>query len=98
MMKTIQHNEYLNEEMEKEQVMRHVMMRTVMIMMVEIQTEHLQNKVGCDQEEIKIHQTHEHTETALLVGTKMMQTIQLNVLHNEVMVIRVEQRYEMMET
>ena len=75
-----------------------MMMVTQMITMAAAQTEHQLIKVGCDQEEIKQHQTHAHSETILWAGTKMILIIQLNVSHNEVMAMRLVQRNETMAT
>ena len=69
-----------------------------MMTMAAAQTEHQLNKTGCDQEEIKQHQTHAHSEITLLAGTKTILRIQLNVSHNEVMAMRLVQRNEMITT
>ena len=73
-----------------------MMMETQTVTMVEVQTEHLLKVVGCDQEVMRTHQTHAHTETTTMVGIRMTLIIQLNALHIELTVIELVQRNEMM--
>ena len=65
--------------MVRNQEQKYAMMVTPTITMVEVQTDYQLIKVGCDQEDQKVHLTHDNIEIILEAGTKMMQTIQLNV-------------------
>ena len=67
--------------------------------MAEIATEHQQNLAGCAEVDLRTHLTHENTEIVLMDGTETMVTSELNTeLLDVEMVIKQEQRNEMMET
>ena len=66
--------------------------------MVEALTHQQLNKIGYAQVDPQLHQIHELTEIIHKDGTKMILIIQLNVSHNEVMVMRLVQRNEMITT
>ena len=75
-----------------------MMMETPMKMMDDLQTEPQSKEAGSDLEETKTHQTHALTETTLMAGTRMILTIPLSVSQTEEMVMRLDQKGEMMET
>ena len=57
LMRTIQHNEYRNEEMERKQEMKHVMMAIHLQTMVEIQTDQKLKTLGHALEVLRLHKT-----------------------------------------